>query len=113
MLADEQVERRIASGESRSRRSPSCAPYAQRRFIILDEAQNTTPLQMKMFLNPASECKPDGDLRRPNQVDLPDPGKSGLADSVAKLEGIRSIAMSLHLRRRRPPPAGRPHRRGV
>jgi phosphate starvation-inducible protein PhoH and related proteins len=51
MLPTEQVERRIASGEI------EIAPIAFMRgrtlndaFIILDEAQNTTPLQMKMFL---------------------------------------------------------------
>jgi phosphate starvation-inducible PhoH-like protein len=93
MLPTEQVERRIASGEI------EIAPLAFMRgrtlndaFIILDEAQNTTPLQMKMFLTRfgmSSRMVICGD---PHQVDLPDPGKSGLADAVSKLEGIRNIA---------------------
>jgi phosphate starvation-inducible PhoH-like protein len=93
MLPAEQVERRIASGEI------EIAPIAFMRgrtlndaFIILDEAQNTTPAQMKMFLTRfgmRSRMVICGD---PLQVDLPDPGKSGLADAVAKLEGIKSIA---------------------
>jgi phosphate starvation-inducible PhoH-like protein len=93
MLPAEQVERRIASGEI------EIAPIAFMRgrtlndaFIILDEAQNTTPLQMKMFLTRfgmRSRMVICGD---PNQVDLPDPGKSGLADAVAKVEGIPKIA---------------------
>ena len=61
-------------------------------FVILDEAQNTTPMQMKMFLTRfgmRSRMVVCGD---PKQVDLPDPTKSGLADAVSKLEGIARIA---------------------
>jgi phosphate starvation-inducible protein PhoH and related proteins len=61
-------------------------------FIILDEAQNTTPLQMKMFLTRfgmRSRMVICGD---PHQVDLPDPTKSGLADAVGKLEQVKGIA---------------------
>jgi phosphate starvation-inducible PhoH-like protein len=93
MLPTEQVERRIASGEI------EIAPIAFMRgrtlsdaFIILDEAQNTTPQQMKMFLTRfgmRSRMVVCGD---PKQVDLPDSGKSGLADAVSKLEGIAKIA---------------------
>jgi phosphate starvation-inducible PhoH-like protein len=93
MLPAEQVERRIASGEI------EIAPIAFMRgrtlndaFIILDEAQNTTPAQMKMFLTRfgmRSRMVVCGD---PLQVDLPEPGKSGLADAVAKVEGIKGIA---------------------
>ncbi|MEO8548248.1 MAG: PhoH family protein [Sphingomicrobium sp.] len=93
MLPTEQVERRIASGEI------EIAPIAFMRgrtlndaFIILDEAQNTTPLQMKMFLTRfgmRSRMVICGD---PSQVDLPDPGKSGLADAVARLADLKSIA---------------------
>ena len=93
MLPTEQVERRIASGEI------EIAPIAFMRgrtlsdaFIILDEAQNTTPQQMKMFLTRfgmRSRMVVCGD---PKQVDLPDPGQSGLADAVSKLEGISRIA---------------------
>ncbi|SMF66317.1 PhoH family protein [Allosphingosinicella indica] len=94
MLPTEQVERRIASGEI------EIAPIAFMRgrtlndaFIILDEAQNTTPAQMKMFLTRfgmRSRMVICGD---PRQVDLPDIGKSGLGDAVGKLEGIPKIAM--------------------
>jgi len=93
MLPTEQVERRIASGEI------EIAPIAFMRgrtlsdaFIILDEAQNTTPQQMKMFLTRfgmRSRMVVCGD---PLQVDLPNPGMSGLADAVGKLEGIPKIA---------------------
>jgi phosphate starvation-inducible protein PhoH and related proteins len=93
MLPTEQVERRIASGEI------EIAPIAFMRgrtlsdaFIILDEAQNTTPAQMKMFLTRfgmRSRMVVCGD---PLQVDLPVPGQSGLADAVSKLEGIPKIA---------------------
>jgi phosphate starvation-inducible protein PhoH and related proteins len=92
-LPAEQVERRIASGEI------EIAPIAFMRgrtlaesFIILDEAQNTTPMQMKMFLTRFgmnSRMVVCGD---PKQVDLPDPSKSGLADAVARLEGVDGIA---------------------
>ncbi|HEX8226132.1 MAG TPA: PhoH family protein [Allosphingosinicella sp.] len=93
MLPAEQVERRIASGEI------EIAPIAFMRgrthsdaYIILDEAQNTTPAQMKMFLTRFgmhSRMVVCGD---PLQVDLPNPGMSGLADAVTKLEGIQKIA---------------------
>ena len=74
MLPTEQVERRIASGEI------EIAPIAFMRgrtlsdaFIILDEAQNTTPQQMKMFLTRfgmRSRMVVCGD---PKQIDLPEP----------------------------------------
>jgi phosphate starvation-inducible PhoH-like protein len=93
MLPAEQVERRIASGEI------EIAPIAFMRgrtlsdaVIILDEAQNTTPAQMKMFLTRfgmRSRMVICGD---PLQVDLPDPTKSGLADAVGRLEGVQGIA---------------------
>jgi phosphate starvation-inducible PhoH-like protein len=60
-------------------------------FIILDEAQNTTPQQMKMFLTRfgmRSRMVICGD---PNQTDLPGGVTSGLNDAVGKLEGIKGI----------------------
>lgn len=60
-------------------------------FIILDESQNTTPTQMKMFLTRLGENSRmvvTGDL---SQVDLPRDVKSGLNDAVRKLEGIAGI----------------------
>ena len=93
-LPAEQVERRIASGEI------EIAPIAFMRgrtlanaFIILDEAQNTTPAQMKMFLTRFGENSRMVVCGDPKQVDLPDPGKSGLADAVAKLDGIQGISV--------------------
>ena len=94
MLPSEQVERRIASGEI------EIAPIAFMRgrtlahaFVILDEAQNTTPLQMKMFLTRFGEGSRMVICGDPQQVDLPDPGKSGLADAVQRLEGIQGLAV--------------------
>ena len=51
-------------------------------FIILDEAQNTTPAQMKMFLTRFGQNSRMVVCGDPRQVDLPDIGKSGLADAV-------------------------------
>jgi phosphate starvation-inducible protein PhoH and related proteins len=94
MLPTEQVERRMASGEI------EIAPIAFMRgrtlanaFIILDEAQNTTPMQMKMFLTRFGENSRMVVCGDPRQVDLPDIGKSGLADAVKRLEGVRGISM--------------------
>lgn len=93
MLPAEQVERRLSSGEI------EIAPLAFMRgrtlasaFIILDEAQNTTPLQMKMFLTRFGERSRMVICGDPNQVDLPNPGASGLADAVKRLQGIEGIA---------------------
>jgi len=93
MLPAEQVERRIASGEI------EIAPIAFMRgrtlseaFIILDEAQNTTPMQMKMFLTRFGQNSRMVVCGDPRQIDLPDIGKSGLADAVGRLEGVDGIA---------------------
>ena len=62
-------------------------------FIILDEAQNTTPEQMKMFLTRFgfnSKAVVTGDL---TQTDLPSGQRSGLAEAVKILEGIDDIAV--------------------
>jgi phosphate starvation-inducible PhoH-like protein len=63
-------------------------------FIILDEAQNTTSEQMKMFLTRLgfnSKVVVTGDI---TQIDLPDGKKSGLKDAVRILKNIESIAIS-------------------
>ena len=93
-LPAEQVERRIASGEI------EIAPLAFMRgrtlanaFIVLDEAQNTTIAQMKMFLTRFGEGSRMVICGDPKQVDLPQPGISGLADAVARLDGVEGIAM--------------------
>lgn len=61
-------------------------------FIILDEAQNTTPEQMKMFLTRlgfGSKMVVTGDI---TQIDLPRGKKSGLRESIRLLEGIEDIS---------------------
>jgi phosphate starvation-inducible protein PhoH and related proteins len=63
-------------------------------FIILDEAQNTTPEQMKMFLTRVgmgTKAVVTGD---PTQVDLQRHQKSGLIDAVNVLKNVRGIAMT-------------------
>ncbi|NNC73539.1 MAG: PhoH family protein [Sphingomonadaceae bacterium] len=89
MLPIDQVERRIANGDI------EIAPIAFMRgrtlsdaFVILDEAQNTTPAQMKMFLTRFGENSRMVVCGDPKQVDLPGEGVSGLADAVSRLEGI-------------------------
>ena len=62
-------------------------------FIILDEAQNTTREQMKMFLTRlgfGSKIVITGDI---TQIDLPDDKTSGLKDAVRVLDGIKDIAI--------------------
>jgi phosphate starvation-inducible PhoH-like protein len=93
MLPGDQVMRRIESGEI------EIAPLAFMRgrtlanaFVILDEAQNTTPVQMKMFLTRLGEnarMAVTGDL---SQVDLPTGARSGLADALEAITGIEGIA---------------------
>ena len=61
-------------------------------FIILDEAQNTTPEQMKMFLTRIgfnSKSIVTGDI---TQMDLPDGKKSGLKDVIGVLKNIEDIS---------------------
>ncbi|QGJ70735.1 Phosphate starvation-inducible protein PhoH [Planctomycetales bacterium 10988] len=61
-------------------------------FIILDEAQNTTAAQMKMFLTRmgmGSKIVIAGDA---TQTDLPAHKRSGLADALARLRGIRGVS---------------------
>jgi phosphate starvation-inducible PhoH-like protein len=92
-LPVEQVERRIASGEI------EIAPLAFMRgrtlsdaFIILDEAQNTTPAQMKMFLTRFGMNSRMVICGDPNQVDIPGGATySGLNDAVQRLDGVEGI----------------------
>ena len=63
-------------------------------FVILDEAQNTTPEQMKMFLTRigfGSKAVITGDV---TQVDLQRGQKSGLVDACQVLDGVRGIAFT-------------------
>ena len=94
-LPAEQVERRIASGEI------EIAPIAFMRgrtladaFVILDEAQNTTPAQMKMFLTRFGQNSRMVICGDPNQTDLPGGvAASGLADATFRLEGLEGISL--------------------
>jgi len=65
-------------------------------FILLDEAQNTTPMQIKMFLTrmgPESKVIITGDI---TQIDLPERQKSGLIESINILKGVKGIGV-VHL----------------
>jgi len=94
MLTGEQVMKRLESGDI------EIAPLAFMRgrtlanaYVILDEAQNTTPVQMQMFLTRLGEnarMAITGDL---SQIDLPKGARSGLTDAVETLEGVEGIAM--------------------
>lgn len=93
-LPAEQVERRIESGEI------EIAPIAFMRgrtladaFVILDEAQNTTAAQMKMFLTRFGMNSRMVICGDPNQSDLPTGATSGLADAVQKLDGIDGVSV--------------------
>ncbi len=62
-------------------------------FILLDEAQNTTPMQIKMFLTrmgPSSKVIITGDT---TQIDLPKKQISGLVEAVQVLQGIKGIGL--------------------
>jgi len=95
MLPAEQVMKRLSTGEI------EVAPLAFMRgrtlpnsFVIVDEAQNTTPVQMKMLLTRLGENSRmvvTGDL---SQIDLPGGVRSGLRDAIdvlAHVEGISFI----------------------
>ncbi|MEN2494774.1 MAG: PhoH-like protein [Hyphomicrobiaceae bacterium hypho_1] len=60
-------------------------------FVILDEAQNATEIQMKMFLTRLGEESKMVITGDPSQIDLPAGQKSGLLDSVRLLEKIKGI----------------------
>lgn len=93
MLPQDQVEKRMEKGEI------EIAPLAFMRgrtlsnaFVILDEAQNTTAVQMKMFLTrlgEGSHMVVTGDL---SQVDLPSGVRSGLRDALETLDGVEGIS---------------------
>ncbi|HYZ31600.1 MAG TPA: PhoH family protein, partial [Crenalkalicoccus sp.] len=95
MLPAEQVARRIASGEI------EIAPLAFMRgrtlahcFAILDEAQNTTPAQMKMFLTRMGEGARMVVTGDPTQVDLPPGQRSGLAEALEVVDGLPGIGIA-------------------
>jgi phosphate starvation-inducible PhoH-like protein len=94
MLPGEQVMKRLTSGEI------EIAPLAFMRgrtlanaFVILDEAQNTSPMQMKMFLTRLGEnarMAVTGDL---SQIDLPPGAQCGLSDALETLNGVDGVAV--------------------
>ena len=95
VLGTEQTDRLIERGVI------EVAPLAYMRgrtlndaFCILDEAQNTTEMQMKMFLTRlgfGSKMVVTGDE---TQIDLPGSSKSGLIESVRRLEKVKGIAVN-------------------
>jgi phosphate starvation-inducible PhoH-like protein len=92
------VERALQSGEI------EIAPLAFMRgrtlsnaVVILDEAQNTTSMQMKMFLTRLGENSRMIVTGDPSQVDLPRGQTSGLAEAIrllANVDGIAQVAFS-------------------
>jgi len=60
-------------------------------FVILDEAQNTTSMQMKMFLTRIGEGSKMAVTGDPSQIDLPPGQKSGLEHAVGLLRGVKGI----------------------
>ncbi len=92
-LPGEQAMKGIESGEI------EVAPLAFMRgrtlansFVILDEAQNCTPVQMKMFLTRLGENSRMAITGDPSQVDLPLGAKSGLRDALDVLDGVPGVA---------------------
>jgi phosphate starvation-inducible PhoH-like protein len=95
MMRPEHVERCITSGVI------EVAPLAFMRgrtlanaVVILDEAQNTTSMQMKMFLTRLGENSKMIVTGDPSQIDLPRGEKSGLVEAVGLLEGIEGVHIS-------------------
>lgn len=95
MMPAEQVEKRIASNQI------EIAPLAYMRgrtlsnaFVILDEAQNTTPMQMKMFLTRFGENSRMAICGDPSQIDLPASVTSGLKHALNKLRDVDGIAVT-------------------
>ena len=98
MIPAEQIAHRMESGEI------EIAPLAFMRgrtlahcYVILDEAQNTTPMQMRMFLTRLGEGSRMVITGDPSQTDLPNNQKSGLNDAVetlSEVEGVRFVRLT-------------------
>jgi phosphate starvation-inducible PhoH-like protein len=98
MLPAEQIANRMESGEI------EIAPLAFMRgrtlahcYVILDEAQNTTPMQMRMFVTRLGEGSRMVITGDPSQTDLPGGQRSGLNDAVETLknvDGVRFIRLT-------------------
>jgi phosphate starvation-inducible protein PhoH and related proteins len=94
MLSEGKMQQRIEAGQI------EIAPLAYMRgrtlssaYVILDEAQNTTPSQMKMFLTRMGENSRMIITGDPTQTDLPPGMPSGLADAVGKLGGLEAVGV--------------------
>jgi phosphate starvation-inducible PhoH-like protein len=92
MMPADKVERALTAGVI------EIAPLAFMRgrtlaqsAIILDEAQNTTPMQMKMFLTRLGENARMIVTGDPSQIDLPPHTKSGLVEALRILDGVAGI----------------------
>lgn len=93
LMPGETVQKKMASGDI------EIAPLAFMRgrtlknaFVVLDEAQNTTAMQMKMFLTRMGQGSRMVITGDPTQVDLPLGTKSGLADAITILKDIPDVA---------------------
>lgn len=96
MLPGDQIARLMDAGEI------EVAPLAFMRgrtlshaFVILDEAQNTTPVQMKMFLTRLGEGSRMVVAGDQSQVDLPRGSRSGLDDALETLAGVDGVGRVL------------------
>ena len=94
MLPEGKLQQRIEAGQI------EIAPLAYMRgrtlssaCVILDEAQNTTPSQMKMFLTRMGENSRMIITGDPTQTDLPPGMPSGLSDAVRKLGGLQAVSV--------------------
>ncbi len=94
MLPAEQVAKHLETG------TIEVAPLAFMRgrtlsnaFVILDEAQNTTAMQMRMFLTRLGENGYMVVTGDPSQIDLPAGTRSGLRDAMEVLDGIKGVTM--------------------
>jgi phosphate starvation-inducible PhoH-like protein len=92
VLPPDKVERDLATGVI------EIAPLAFMRgrtlanaYVILDEAQNTTNMQMKMFLTRIGENSKMVVTGDPSQIDLPPGQRSGLDEAVKLLTGVAGI----------------------
>ena len=94
MLPEGKLQQRIETGQI------EIAPLAYMRgrtlssaYVILDEAQNSTPSQMKMFLTRLGENSRMVITGDPTQSDLPPGMPSGLGDAVGKLRSLKAVSI--------------------
>lgn len=92
MMHGDKVAKKIADGDI------EVAPLAFMRgrtlknaFVLLDEAQNTTSIQMKMFLTRMGEGSKMVITGDPSQIDLPPKTKSGLSEAVSILQDVENV----------------------